>query len=177
MKKKVVGILVLMLFIGMVIPVMGLIVENEKLNIENEVTMITNNFDQLDQSYTNHAYGRNIGNASQKLAQTFKPSYPTITRLELLLQKEESGPTDYTIYLLKLYSGIPGGTGSLIYQTSYNSDILYTGTYWYEFDILDQVVLPGSTYHIMIYGTAQTDYTTNLRWRFGLEEPYTKGDA
>ena len=180
-------ILIILLLMGTALPVSGMIQENQHYDNNHPVCTkaISDNTyrsetshrdDQLDQYYTHNQYARNIGNSTLKLAQTFKPSYATVTRLELLLEKE-SGPTDFSIYGLRLRSSIPGGTGCQLCQTSFNSDILNTGAHWYEFDILDQSVLPGATYYIEVYGIAPTTYSTNLRWCFGFEDPYINGDA
>lgn len=187
MKRKIIEICIVTLLITTAIPVAGVLKEKNQYDtnlfetqkvIPNNVyrSEISNNNDQLDQSYTNHADALNIGNWSKKLAQTFKPSYPTITRIEILIKKEE-GHTNFDNYFLELYSGVPGGTGSLIYRTSFET-YFYGRTYWREIDILDQCVLPGATYHIVIWGTAATESTINLQWCYGFEEPYyANGDA
>ena len=100
--KKIVGMIVLMMLTITVIPVTGMIkeknqydanlFETQKVNPNNVYRSgISNNNDELDQYYTNHAYALNISDYTGKLAQTFKPTYPTITRLEIKLEKE-SGP-------------------------------------------------------------------------------------
>ena len=187
MRKKIIGIFLMILLITTAISVTGFIKDKnqyEKYLFETHKVIVKKIFndessinkDQLDQYYTQHSYSRNIGNSTGKLAQTFKPIYPTITRLEILLEKK-SGNTNFNYYILRLNSGAPGGTVVQIYETTFESGIISTGTYWYEFDIIDQSVLPGATYHIEIYGIIPTIYTTNLEWRYGFEETYTKGDA
>ena len=183
--KKVLGIFIVTLLITTAIPVTGVLKEKNQFDtnlfeiqnvISNNVyrSETSNNLDYLDQYYTNHAYALNI--EYTPIAQTFKPSYSTITRLEIQLDKE-SGPTDYSTYTLRLMSGVPGGTVNQIYGTIFKSNTLTTGMHWYKFDILDQCVLPGAIYHIKISGIDPTGYTANLGWCYGWEEPYTNGDA
>ena len=113
MSKKVVGIFVMMLLITTVILFMGFIKETNQYDTdfnENELDMeyynyncaILNNNDQLDQSYTINSYARNIGNWSNRIAQTFKPSYATITKIDLLIDKEQ-GWTNFDNYYFELY--------------------------------------------------------------------------
>ena len=183
--KKIVGMLVLMMLTTTVIPVTGVfkeknpndtnLFETQKIILENVYrSEISNNNDQLDQYYTNYAYSLNIDDTP--IAQTFKPSYSTITRLEILFNKE-GWPTNYRTYTVKLMSGVPGGTVNQIYGTIIQTAALAIGVGWHEIDILDQCVLPGATYHIEIYGNDPQEYTANLGWCYGWEEPYTNGDA
>ena len=185
MQRKILDVLICMLLITTFMQVTGAIKEKKQYDtslFETQNIISTNlyrsetsnNIDQLDQYYTNNAYALNIDDTPN--AQTFKPSYSTITRLEILLDKEGS-PTNYRVYGLTLMSGVPGGTVNQIWGTVIQSSSLATGVYWHEVDILDQCVLPGATYHIQIRGIEPQESTDNLGWCYGWEEPYTKGDA
>ena len=127
MIKKIVGVFVIVMLIITAMITMGFIKEKNQYDsdfIETKKVMEYNNYncetlnnnDQLDQSYTSNSYARNIGNWSKRLAQTFKPSYATITKIELLIDKEQGWP-NFDNYYFELYSGVPGGGGSLMYQT------------------------------------------------------------
>ena len=186
MIKKIVGVFVIVILIITAMITMVFIKEKNQYDsdfIETNKGMEYNNYnyeplnnnDQLDQSYTSNSYARNIGNWSKRLAQTFKPSYATITKIELLIDKEQGWP-NFDNYYFELYSGVPGGSGSLIYRTSFGTRI-YQGPYWAEIDIVDQSVLPGATYHMVIWGSAKTESTIELQWCFGFLEPYTNGDG
>jgi hypothetical protein len=190
--KKIVGILIMMLLITITIPVSGLIKEknqDEQNFIETKNIILTDvyiggtskNMDELDQIYPMiNQYGWHIiGNSTKKLAQTFKPSYPTITRLSLYLKKYEGTPQypSYMSYMLRLNSGLPGGNGNEIDRIYIDIEELYTGSYRYEFDIVDSAVLPGGIYHIELYGVGLPIGTSDVTWGWGYEEPYTNGNA
>jgi hypothetical protein len=76
-----------------------------------------------------------------------------------------------------LNSGVPGGTVNEIDRIYIELDELYTGSYLYEFDIVDSVVLPGANYHMQIYGVGLPTGTSDVAWGWGYEEPYTNGNA
>jgi hypothetical protein len=181
-----------MLLITVTIPVLGVVEEKSlfKTNIiETQNVILTdvyrgkisNNMDELDQIYPMiNQYGWHIiGNNTKKLAQTFKPSYSTITRLSLYLKKYDGNPEypSYTSYILLLNSGLPGGNGNEIDRVYIDIEELYTGGYRYEFDIVDSAVLPGGIYHIELYGVGLPIGTSDVAWGWGYEEPYVNGNA
>ena len=93
MQRKILDVLICMLLITTVMQVTGAIKEKKQYDtslFETQNIISTNlyrsetsnNIDQLDQYYTNHANTLNIEDVP--IAQTFKPSYQTITRIEIL---------------------------------------------------------------------------------------------
>jgi hypothetical protein len=186
MKMKIIVMLVITLLITTAIPAMGLIEENnydisfikieEIFPCNNFENQLSDSFDQVDQQQTQYDYSRNIGDSSLKLAQSFKPSDPTLTKFRIRLQKD-SGTPEFANYVIRLYAGQPGGIAFILWETVLSGGSISTGANWYEFNNPDKTVTPDTYHYIEIYGVSPTIFTTNVRWCYGVSTPYARGSA
>jgi len=79
--------------------------------------------------------------------------------------------------VVKLYVGTPGSIAFNFWSTTLSGSSISTGTNWYEFNCPDEDVTPGESFYIEIYGSAPTIYTTEVKWCYGIDTSYTRGNA
>lgn len=129
--------------------------------------------DQLDQ------YSEKSDNSTEihgGAAQSFKPTLPKLTRVEIALSK---GPyyLEYERYYLAIKEDSPSGnvlTQTFLSRSEFN---WYGGIRWIEYDITDINVIPGVTYYIVVWGDTSTGDTGTLYLWYGYPDPYPDGDA
>lgn len=160
MKKKIMVYFVMILMMTIIIPT------TESCNWNSDM------FDVLDQQSLKDDDSKTI--SLFHLAQSFIPTYPTLTKVMLLLSKSSSDAM-YESYNVEIRKD----TLTSQTQTQSNLDQSYidTGKNWIEFDFPDIDVDIGSTYYIIIHGETMTGDTGSVSWHFGYPDPYTNGAA
>lgn len=186
MKKKISGIIITTLLIAtMVLLVVGTInidkiqelqknfSKNISINEEKYQTDIF--FDELDQWQTEVYQGdachyiwdeHNVPNNKMSLAQSFKPTLPTLTRVELYLLKAGNPIYGYLKIMIKdqIDSGSP-----LTSKILTSSDVP-AGATWVTVDFPDISVTPEKTYYIVVDPYNVTNNAANLPylgWFYG----------
>jgi hypothetical protein len=167
--KKIIVVFILALFIGMSIPVLGSSYKNIKCDIffyevkdynedikfyESKDIKICN-MDELDQYQTTHDDDYLIGSdvAGYRLAQSFKPTLPKLTRFSLYLTSSFyiSGWRyfNYRISLKKDSLNSP----DILYGTIPTTSLTAGVAIWLTMIPSSPItVTPGDTYYIVIYG-------------------------
>lgn len=116
------------------------------------------NGDELDQYQTNMNWGLPIGRfqipgtLNYIIAQSFKPTKPVLTRVEINIGKNTTTTYDYTVAIRDNLSGPDIRTKSI-----HASDITTENFSWIEFDFKDLIVTPGKTYYIVSSTVNATD--------------------
>jgi hypothetical protein len=129
--------------------------------------------DQLDQQSTKKDGAQMIGGSMPKdgLAQSFKPTLPTLTKVKLSLKS--TATPEYVYYYVYIKQTL---TGSVLTSASILSSSIIVGTGLYTFDFSDISVTPGTTYYIIVRGvTSQTG--SSVYWWYGYPNPYVNGYA
>jgi hypothetical protein len=164
MNKKIIGIFVMALLISTAIPVMGF---QEML-------------DELDQYYAPNSYYSDevIGDYDwyqTARGQTFKPNVNKLTRIQVLLYKEDRDPY-YDSYMVELWDGNLQ-VGTVISQKVIDYDSIPVGMNWVEIDLPDVTVVPGDLYSISIYGEHYDWHGFgHVYWAF-YDDGYPNGNA
>jgi len=178
MKKKIIGILVMTLLIATAISVTG---SNENNNrgatmfqedCENIITVYNiNNGDRLDQEQNNistegidKAWG--WARYSGKFAQSFVPTLPILTRVELYIATN-GNPDDLYITIRDELIG-----EDLTFTNIGGS--LYENKSWVFFDFDDISINPGQKYYI-IWQPNGNSQNNAYSWIHGHDDPYEKG--
>ncbi len=178
--KKLIGIFVCMLLIITMIPMVGTAeyvkykVCNVMINEPYEIKTIDyiDNGETLDQSQL-ETIGLVIGICPfQWIAQGFKPTVMTLTRVELYLFRDGSPPED-TIFTVSIRDSL---NGSDLTSTEVVSGYITPNPKWVEFDFPDIQVIPEQTYYIV----ARSDNCSETGWHGWTAttyNPYDRGDA
>ena len=127
MKRKLIGILVVTLLIATTI----------------SVAETSRNDDQLDQSqeqFDNYLY---LVAEEYWMAQSFKPTMPTLTRVELLLYEWNNVFYEVTVSIRESLDG------SDLTQITLAPEGFLSSAQWIEFDFPDIFITPGVTYYIV----------------------------
>jgi len=181
MKRKILGILVVMLLITTVIPAMGFIKENKNYDsyIFEIKEFVSNNnlksenlniLDQIDQQQTVDS-GSGWGvSENGYYAQSFTPTLGQLTRVELKLLKKGT-PNGLRI---SIRSSLTGPDLTLKYLPG--SSISTSGD-WHEFNFPDITVTTGNTYYIVWDPVGVPDFDNNFFWLLGSGNPYISGSA
>ena len=157
MYKKIVGILVCVVSIGLnFVPVL----------------LGYNTNDYIDQQQTNSCgWGQGVNN-EYRLAQSFIPDYPYITRVIIKVFKDINSDKGITLSIRNTLDG-----ADLVTLHKSEDEVPSTGVgTWIEFNIADLEVTPGETYYI-IWAQTGGNATDKLFWPYGGYNPYTKGEA
>ena len=102
------------------------------------------------------------------IAQTFTPTKPILTRVELLLAKNITTTYDYTVVIRESLNGVD------LTSVSVPAGQITTDNFsWIEFDFFDIVVIPGNTYYIISYTENVTD--NFYGWGLTLTDTYANG--
>ena len=123
--------------------------------------------EQLDQQQTtqNNDYSTYSNNW---IAQSFKPTLGTLTRVDLYIGKDGSPPTDLVV---SIRSSITGVDLTTISKSSF--EISYSLN-WIEFDFDDISVTPEETYYIILRTSGGNNFNS-YNWGFGYYDPYSRG--
>jgi hypothetical protein len=184
MKEKLIHMLLMaLLIITVIFPAVS--TEIEPKEEQNDMTWYAEEYgyqsdwqtastlDQLDQQSNKKDGAEPIGGSMPKdgLAQSFKPTLSTLTKVKLWL-KATSTP-EYVYYYVYIKQTL---TGSVLTSASILSSSIIVGTGLYTFDFPDITVTPGATYYIVVRGvTSQTG--SPVYWWYGYPNPYTNGYA
>jgi len=131
--------------------------------------------DKLDQYMDvpgegDNEFGWGIGGPYYAI-QTFRPTLPILTRVELYLKPVDS-PPPITVKI-KSPAGLLLGTAKSSAEVDFGEDFVSEAS-WVEFDFPDIKVIPGATY--IIECTAPGGSKDNLAWWFGnAQSSYTRG--
>jgi hypothetical protein len=165
MKSKILGIFVCMLLMLSMFPMLG--------TAEYEVKTVNynGNGEVLDQQQT-ITYGLvGILCSDSWIAQGFKPTVTTLTRVEIYLYKYLSPPTDaiISVFIRETLNG-----------TNLTSIDVEAGDYfpkWLEFDFPDIQVVPEQTYYIIARGEYCNSSTgASYGWTAIWDNPYERGE-
>jgi len=202
MNKKIIGIFVMTLLIGTVLPATGSIEKNSYLAEKNEPLVFldpmsskeiqyiiveantesnrdksmvqSTNGEVIDQDFSDHiGWGmRFIKNSNN--AQSFTPSLDTLTKIEIPFFAHGTPPEDSKITMV-LKSDLESEE-ILASMTIDANQIEHIR--WIEFDIQDISVVPETEYFIICESTTE-DFDNNYYcWVMGLPDvPYLRGDA
>jgi hypothetical protein len=176
--KKIIVIFIMTLMIITAIPTLGIDDEDKEYNISFFIDMDngqnnkfykqedtnTGLLEQLDQYQTTHDNDYLIGSdvMGYRLAQSFKPSLPTLTSFSLYLTSTFSIiGWHYFNYRVSLKKDSLN-SADILSATIHTSDLIQGYAFWLTiYPFLPLAVTPGDTYYIVIYGL----------------EPGTLGDA
>ncbi|UCD13312.1 MAG: PKD domain-containing protein [Thermoplasmatales archaeon] len=180
MNKKIIGVCVGTLLIVTMFPMSGTAaydkykVYNIAINDPYEMNTVDyiGNGETLDQ-YQTKTYSVNIGVCSfQWVAQSFKPTVMTLTRVELYIYKYLNPPVD-TIITVSIRDSLDGNDLTSI---DFVTGEFFPSQQWVEFDFPDLQVVPEQIYYIVTRG----DYCEEdggYMWTTGMYNPYDRGDA
>jgi hypothetical protein len=174
--KKIIVIIILLVLIGTSFSVIGTkedCIINDKIHRYSikKIINVNNNGDRVDQEQNNVAqYDNNnssgVGICIGEFAQSFIPTIPILTRVELCITSR-GNPED-------LYISIRDDLdGEDLTNTNLNGR-LYENLSWVFFDFQDITVNPGQLYFIIwhpIHNTQEDIYF----WHHGSNNPYEKG--
>ncbi len=102
------------------------------------------------------------------LAQTFKPTMPALTRVELMLAKNSTTTYDYNVAIRSALDGVDLASASIPAE-----QITTENFSWIEFDFPDIGVTPGDTYYIVSYTTNASDNW--YAWGLKMGDVYLNG--
>ena len=130
--------------------------------------------DQLDQQSSEKDGAEKIGGSLPKdgLAQSFKPTLPTLTKVILCLKS--TGSAEFYNYYVYIKQTL---TGSVLTSASIPRSSIIVGTGYYTFDFSDISVTPGSTYYIVVRGVSSSGDSSSVYWWYGYPDPYPNGNA
>jgi len=171
MYKKVIGILIVTLLITTAITTVGeLNNTNSNLDCFNpKVDIMTD--DEIDQeNIENLSTGGGAIIWYQYLAQSFRPTKPFLTRVEISICNNFEHPGTLLISINESLTG-----DSLVSDSVHSSDlpdIWYPDFFWYEFDFPDLEVIPGMEYFIVCM-TQDGDY----EWIGNYGDRYKRGSC
>ena len=163
------------------IPVLGTININKNQELQKSFP-INNNIrkeshwtgvfiDELDQSQTVYDNYFKFTSPSYILLQSFKPSKPILTRIQLFLEPSNwSGDSVLPVYVIV---SISDGS-QIIAETSRILNDAGLGSTWEEFTFNNIEVNPGNTYYILLSTPHQYDMCF---WGHSLTDRYSNGNA
>ena len=164
MKKKLIGIFVCMLLIVSMFPMLG--------TAEYEIKTVDciGNGETLDQNQT-MTYGLIASLCSDIwVAQGFKPTVTTLTRVEIYLYKYLNPPSD-SIITVFIRDSLDGN--------NLTSTGVVAGDFfpkWIEFDFPDIQVIPEQTYYIIAKGDYCNSTIGGYGWTAIWNNPYDRGE-
>ncbi len=183
MKKKLIGIFVLMLLITTAFNVSGIQINNKIENLDNNSNIISENIYGIkdappkwlkgsDQKQTEHiSTGFQINPPFQN-AQEFKPTRNNLTAVAIEMFKFNEPPAGLQI-TVSIRDSL---NGSDLTSKTRDADIIkYKGT-WVLFDFEDINVTPEVTYYIICSGGGG-DADNTYAWLFGVNNSYDRGVA
>lgn len=158
MKKKIIGILVMTLFL---------------VSIYGSATKIGLNNDMLDQSQTRLDLDNKLIPGHQN-AQSFVPALNMLSKVELYLYKR--GNPSYTGIIFSIKDSKSEDNLAIVEKSVGE---ISTGESWLELDFEDLNVKPGKTYYIVCnpIGVWDDDYDNLIRWGACLGNQYLAGSA
>ena len=164
--KKIIVICILTMLMLTALPTLSLavIIPNHDINI-----FIV---DELDQESTQANTATAIGASDKELAQSFTPTFPTITRVILRLKLD--GVADFYKYYVDIKESY---LGSALTSAYIDRSELVIGTNLIEFDFPDISVTPGNKYFIIVRGVSDSGDSGKVYWWYGYPDPYAGGDA
>ena len=167
-KNTVLCILITVLFL---MPISALQKEIEEQEVSHCVLL-----DQLDQSQTEHSGADFLPRGGER-AQGFRPTLPKLTRVQLYINKNGTGPTFYDQYLLMIRENKPDGPTVMV--SFLDASQLQTGSHWVEFDFTNYSckLTPSKQYYMVIKGENEISGTSPLYWMYEICDPYLYGDA
>ena len=166
MRKKKVGVFICILFL-----VISVISGFNGANITS-ANFLNNPPDQLDQYQT--LWNTNLGcDFGLFMAQSFKPAYPTLTRVELLLGRHGEL---YTKLKISIRSSLDDDDLTLV-SIWPNTVPKCEPPGWIEFDFNDIQVNPGQKYYIIYQPGSDFDNNSNLVWYRSTDNPYKNGEG
>lgn len=127
--------------------------------------------DEIDQEQSIHEASTCLL-GSMVFAQSFKPTFCTLTRVKLLLNKEGYL---YGNSILSIRESLTGNDLTLVSKESLE---LNTELEWIEFDFPDIQVTPGELYYIILKPDPDSDggnAFTFISWAFGWNDYYENG--
>jgi hypothetical protein len=128
------------------------------------------NVDQIDQE--SNQRNASWGISDYPLAQSFRPTFSTLTRVFLFLRKVGT-EANYKYYRMDIKEDLES---SPLTSTTVPEENIAIDSEWCEFDFPDIDVETGEIYYIVVYG-AQPAGEDPIYWYFGYPDPYPKGDA
>lgn len=186
MKKKIIIMLIIELFIGAsIIPVA------ESISIKNEIisnnqgtnlikpelinTICDDDCDRVDQYQREYFWCSWYENLGKFKAQSFQPSKSPLVKVKLYLMKEEYFETNITVSIREELNG-----DDLTY-VSIDSDMIFSSFIWVDFDFPDIDVEPEKVYYI-IFRVDKPEFNDIFWWADissnALDkDPYTRGSA
>ena len=156
--KKIIGILIVTLLIATAI----------------SVAETSRNDDQIDQSQEQYDNWLYLVAEEYWMAQSFKPTMPTLTRVELLLYEWNNVFYELTVSIREKLDG------SDLTQITLAPEGHLTYAKWIEFDFPDIVITPGVTYYIVCsaYEGSPVGRMKCYGWGFCLEnDSYPNGNV
>jgi hypothetical protein len=170
--KKIVGILILSLFIGssFVPIIIGYNYDIENISYENTVNIsFLPPDDQLDQFQSDRNTAYTIGSNTERMgAQSFKPTLNMLTRVQIIIIKRENVSGGYVVSIRSSLDGIDL-TSISVDPSIIPEPPVYS---WIEFDFPDISVLPESTYYIVSKSENKIDH---YQWAASNGNPYYRG--
>jgi len=170
-KKNMISIFVCMLLIITALPrISGDILSLNNVGKEIYINYNENNYKrgslyQLDQQQLNLTGFRVIGEVVPFGAQSFKPSLPNLTWVELNVQKSFDGGN----VIVSIRSTLEGN--DLTSVSIPQNELPIQG--WFEFDFPDIYVIPEETYYILVH----YNIGDNFGWGFSHNDDYDRGEA
>jgi len=181
MKKKIIGIFVMALLIVTTFPAVETAEENKKceiscLKIEDPGAISTTMLDQVDLQQTTNTGSERVQQLdSGGLAQSFKPTKSTLSKISVLLTKT-SGSPEFVYYYFEIRTDIHSSTYLRKIQIAGNE--IPSGLIWITWDFSDFSVTPGNNYYIVVYASSPTIYSTQIKWCYGSPgDPYPNGGS
>jgi hypothetical protein len=165
MKKKIMGILICMLFILTAFLPLVATKNIEKLEEPHKLDVADQNQDQQD--------GFEFLWQDFQLAQSFKPSLPKLTRILLYLFRLGQDESTITFSIRENLDG-----PDLISKSISSNDIKPEKEWvWVELDFDDIKVNPESTYYIVVISNDNDPYMEYSAWGWHGGDSYSRGSA
>jgi hypothetical protein len=133
-----------------------------------QIIEIDTNTDFLDQEQKYCCGWAYIIDDTKPLAQSFKPSYKTLTRVELMVVKRYNPG----IFRLSIRENLDG---SDLTSINLSSDEIAEDLSWKVFDFPDIKVTPGQTYYIVCTTYDVASYDAYF-WYYGINDEYEDGE-
>lgn len=147
--------------------------EINKTSMDNNPNESVFRGDMLDQYQTQQNYSNSVGTVGSSLnysvAQSFTPTYPVLTRVELFIEKSPNATIPYYVVIRDNL------TGSDLTKVGVSPDEIDVNFSWVEFDFKDLAVTPGATYYIVSYTTRAEN--NRYSWGFHYPDVYFNGTS
>ena len=173
--KKYLPLAVVVLFVLCGLEAVAFHFPDHELSVwEQNPTPLPMKSDVLDQQQPAYDFFGPIGSGplweyqNYMIAQTFTPTKPVLTRVELLLAKNITTTYDYTVVIRE------SPTGADLTMASVPAGQIMTDNFsWIEFDFPDIMVSPGNSYFLTSYTINVTD--NFYGWGLTLADSYPNG--